>query len=259
LYWALSELPQPLVDMRRSIRFDIGLGPRVFPFIHNAERTDRSPEEWNRLYKQACSDLTTLGRRKATASPDRDLAAVGLAMIGYPSAKALLISQGMPRDRVERMAVGQVIAISTERTYQRLADEYEKLWYMPYSEARAREREVEEKLNQANRASSDGISDVMPIAQVLLPASGAAREAQIRLERDLAALRAIEALRIYAAGHGGQLPARLDQVTEVPVPANPVTGKPFVYRLDDKTAMLELPISDGFHFSRRYEITVGSK
>jgi hypothetical protein len=80
------------------------------------------------------------------------------------------------------------------------------------------------------------------------------------LERDIAALRVIEALRMYAAAHDGQLPKALDEITAVPVPPNPATGKPFVYRLNGTTAVVELPQSDGFHSpNRRFEIQIAAK
>ena len=60
-----------------------------------------------------------------------------------------------------------------------------------------------------------------------------------RTDRQLAALRCIEALRLYAAGHDGKLPPTLDDIKEVPIPSNPVTGKPFSYRLEGRTAVLE--------------------
>ena len=50
----------------------------------------------------------------------------------------------------------------------------------------------------------------------------------------------VEALRLYAHSHNGCLPEKLDEMTEVPIPDDPVTGKPFVYRLDGATATIEL-------------------
>ena len=60
-----------------------------------------------------------------------------------------------------------------------------------------------------------------------------------RMDRALAAMRCIEALRLYAAAHDGELPATLDDIKEVPIPLNPVTGKPFGYHLEGKTAVLD--------------------
>ncbi len=78
----------------------------------------------------------------------------------------------------------------------------------------------------------------------------------MRLERQLNALQAIEAIRMHAA-QTGKLPATLEEITIVPVPLNPVTEKPFVYRLDGETAILELPFSDKMNdYSSRFEITL---
>ena len=46
-------------------------------------------------------------------------------------------------------------------------------------------------------------------------------------------------------GPGGELPAALADVTVVPVPLDPVTGKPFEYRLEGETAVLVGPATAG--------------
>lgn len=66
-------------------------------------------------------------------------------------------------------------------------------------------------------------------------------DAQMRLDRRVAALRVVEAIRLYAASHDGKLPEELNQVTEVPVPEDPATGKPFEYRRDGAAAVLTMP------------------
>jgi hypothetical protein len=108
MYWSLTELPQPLVDLRAAARFEIGLGPRVFPFIHHAQSTDRSREEWNRLYTQSLRDVSAYGYGGMPVVNDlgAGLVATGMALVGYPHAKRQLIAQGMDAVRVEQMAVG---------------------------------------------------------------------------------------------------------------------------------------------------------
>ena len=71
-----------------------------------------------------------------------------------------------------------------------------------------------------------------------LPAVLKVRLAQIRLERKLALLRAIEALRMQAAVRGDGLPEKLDEVTIVPVPDDPGTGRPFEYQREGHVATL---------------------
>lgn len=262
LYWALAEMPQPLVDLRPSARFEIDFGPRMFPFIHQAESTDRSPQEWNRLYAHSFRDLATVGPGGMAARSDTaaSLAATAMALAGYSHAKSTLIAQGLDRERVEKMSVGQVMAVYTERNYRVFADEFAKLWYVPFPELRNRDRALGERLGSAGPFAGGAERDVLPIVTTLLPALQAARTAQVRLERDIAALRVIEALRMYAATHDGRLPARLADIDQVPIPNNPVTDEPFVYRLEGATAVLELPSSDGIPgFNRRFEIQIATK
>jgi hypothetical protein len=155
------------------------------------------------------------------------------------------------------MSVGQVLAIYTERNYHVFADEWEALWYMPYWETVGHERKLVEHIAAARVAGGGEDREVIPMVSLLLPAMQAARNAQTRLEREIASLRVIEALRMYAAEHDGKLPNSLDDIKQVPVPNNPATGKAFLYHVDGETAILELPASDGpLGSHRRYEIQV---
>ena len=60
------------------------------------------------------------------------------------------------------------------------------------------------------------------------------RRASARAEQRVAALRVIEGLRLHAAEHGA-LPASLDAV-KLPLPPDPVSGKPFTYAVKDGAA-----------------------
>jgi hypothetical protein len=77
-----------------------------------------------------------------------------------------------------------------------------------------------------------------------------------RLDRDLALLQCIEAIRSYAASHGGQLPQALADIKEVPIPNDPLTGTAFRYAQTGTTAVLESPAPAGGNEkdALRYEI-----
>jgi hypothetical protein len=276
MYWALSALPQPVIDLRSTMQFELENCPRIFPFIDRAETAQHAPQEWNRLYTQtireyskAAGILSVGGTGKELDGAEAGVAATGLALAGYSHAKARLIAQGMDRDRVEKMAVGQVIAIYTERVSRKYADEYEKLWYMPPTDMHRMWDSVEKRMYDAKPFGPSEDREVFPTASVLIQPIPAARAPQIRVERELAALRVIEALRMYAADHDGKLPKSLNEITAVPVPNNPATGKAFQYRLDGAIAVLDLPSSDqvagGNRFARaantdmRYEIQIAAK
>ncbi len=60
-----------------------------------------------------------------------------------------------------------------------------------------------------------------------------------RLDADMAALQCVEAIRSYAASHGGQLPQTLAEITEVSVPKDPMSGAAFRYARIGALAVLE--------------------
>jgi hypothetical protein len=85
------------------------------------------------------------------------------------------------------------------------------------------------------------------------------RRAQGRLEQRIGLLRHVEALRLYAVDHDGGLPRTLAQIT-VPLPDDPFTGKPFVYKVEEATGHLcgSPPRGEEQNpcFNVRYEITI---
>ncbi|HEX4414760.1 MAG TPA: hypothetical protein VH107_14090, partial [Lacipirellulaceae bacterium] len=241
-------------------------GPRMFPLIDHPETAEHAPEEWNRLFTETLANYSKVGGNllggrngKPLQKAEDGVAATALALLGYSHAKEQLIAEGMDRQRVEQMAVGQVIAIYTERMNAKYGDAFQKLWYLPYPEMSRRLGEQEQMLANIGPLGKGKDREVIPMSSLLIPGIQNSRQAQVRAERQTAALRVIEALRMYAASHADALPKTLTEITEVPVPANPATGKPFVYRLDGKMAVLELPASDQIpHGNCRYEIQIAT-
>ena len=263
LYWALSELPRPLIDLREAISLEMSAVSRVFPILLDAETAEHIPAEWARLISREIGTAEALGSemtvqkvfKKLSDNPElsRGLTATGLALASYPAAKKRLIDSGMETEIVEEMPVGKVLAIDTAREYQRIADASEKWWYLPYKQARYRMDQTEDELLEGVRLQTGFAPQ---LANLLMPAVKAARNAQARIGWQTDALRVVEALRMHAA-ETGELPSSLDQVQIVPVPLNPITTEPYVYQLKGKTAVLDLPFSDGvIGQSWRFEITL---
>jgi hypothetical protein len=251
LFWALTELPDPFIDMREAARFEMSTAFRVFPFMIDAEQQEHSPEEWARLLTDGVMQLEPLINGGPPLNEALTRAGVtGMALFTYTGAKRRLIDGGMDADRIERMPVGQVLAIDAGRQFRRLSDEFEKWWYVPYRDARGRNDDAEKLLGGSK--FDGGYGHVL--ASLLLPALNAARTAQVRLRWQTGGIQTLEAIRMHAA-EMGELPASLDQITVVPLPENPATGQPYEYRLDGDTGVLELPTSDGFpSISWRFEI-----
>jgi hypothetical protein len=79
-----------------------------------------------------------------------------------------------------------------------------------------------------------------------------------RLDRHVAALQCLEALRLYAAVRKGKFPNTLAEITKIPIPNDPVTKKPFIYRRTGSKAVLEAPAPKGAKpkYAMRYDLTL---
>lgn len=252
LYWALAELPRPLVDLRTSIRHELSFNVAIFPFMDSPEMAQHSPEQWAQLLTEGLISLQQLSA-SGSAHPDPEtarIAVAGLGVLAYPAAKQRLAAAGMDAAIVDAMPVGQVLAIDSAREFRRIADQMEKWWYVPTAQLKDVTIDSEEF---SGGSPLDG-NFAKAAAQAMLPALLSVRNAEVRLMWQLNALQTIEAIRMQAA-KSGKLPASLDEIAAVPLPLNPLTGKPYQYRVDDETAILELPFSDGLAGSAwRFEI-----
>jgi hypothetical protein len=85
------------------------------------------------------------------------------------------------------------------------------------------------------------------------------KRAQARIDQRIALLRHVEALRMYAADNDGKLPTKLDEV-KVPLPVDPVTGKPFLYEVSGGTALIKGSPPKGEEqnaaYNVRYAVTI---
>jgi hypothetical protein len=248
-YWALTSLPQPLVDMRPGFEAEMNMLYLTFPELRNVDASGRGLAYWQSVVQRTADSVA---KWSDDGGSQYRLLATVLALKGYPEAKRQLIAQGRSAEAVEAMPVPQVVVLHTVETYEEFRDETFKWFFVPYWQGLEGMQRAEQRLmhEAPNR-------EIIPVASLLLPAIRAARLAMARGERDLAMLRAVEALRIYAAANEGQWPARLEDITQVPVPIDPIHGKPFLYSRDGKTAVLESPIPDGrTRMGKRIEITV---
>jgi hypothetical protein len=162
-----------------------------------------------------------------------------------------MIGRGYTAPQVEAMPVAKVVLLDTLLTYNEFRDEMFKWFAIPWPQAQQRIADAERHLVRAEHKGA------IPLAGLLLPAIGNAYRAQARHERSIAALRVIEAIRLYGASHDARLPDKLDDITQVPIPQDPMTGKPFVYQRTGDRAVLESP--GGKSHGMRYEITFAPK
>ena len=251
MYWALTELPRPFADLRGAFRLECAFMQRIFPALGNVESQSHSPEEWASIVAELSESAWSMPGESPPTGMKFIPTAIGV--LSYGPAKERLIAQGLGEEKVEAMPVGQVLMLDASREYQLLADQMEKEVYLSFPIATQRAGAVEKMLMEQEKTAFNSFGKIM--ATMMLPAVQAVLGAGARTQRDIDALRLIEALRMHAAEHG-KFPASLDEISVVPVPDNPATGKAFEYRLDGKTAVVELPSAYAIHYSKRYRITL---
>ena len=239
LYHALSVLPDPLVDVRRSLAWELGLPFRVAPWLGEAETLDWPADRWRRELvelQRTVGGYTGFGQETDAAT---EAAAVLRMAAALPAARRALIEGGMDAERVDAMPAGQVLAVREQRFVEEYAQRYLAAAAPGGPAALAALREVDDELKRAGRNRGLVMSTT-----TLLPAVAQAFNAQQRLVTRVNALRVVEAIRLHVA-RTGALPESLDAITAVPVPGNALSGAPFPYRLEDGTAELEVTVQPG--------------
>jgi hypothetical protein len=221
LYWALTNLPSPLVSIDKGLE-----GERALFLSEFSDLDDRAPMKPGQLEKlikhiDKVRELDNKPVKKSTRAwldertKDED---------SVRAARRRLVEAGLPEEKVGRFPPDQVILLDERREYEVRRDEVMKLMQLPAWQGEALAAQVKPAKEPA-------------MFELFIPALFKVRRAQARLEQRVALLRHVEALRLYAAAHGGKLPGKLSDCP-VPLPKDPFTDKPFLYEVDGPTAHL---------------------
>jgi hypothetical protein len=249
LYWALTDLPRPLVDLRKGLQGDAVLKETELRALR--EDAVMTEEQLETLVSRL-SGVMAFGREQAGREPRsfranlasriKDADKVREARARLFSASRTAVARQIPdkkmsrnflngvlevytaKDRIDKFSPLQVVLLDEKHKYEAQRDERMKLLALETWQIDALRGAEQE------HAENGLFAD-------FLPRVVAARRKQAALEQRLALLRHVEALRLYAAGHEGKLPEKLAEIT-VPLPADPFTGKPFVYKKEGVVAQL---------------------
>ena len=257
LYWALTTLPRPLVDLGPAFEAESSFFDLQFPGLRDLETKDADAEQWRALLEKTVAgwmEIVPMTGGNGAVFPAHRTMITAFAVQAYPVARQYLIDHGRSAAEVDAMPVAKAVLLCAVETFHVLADEEFKLMLLPYQEAEPFFDGIDRELKKTRGE----LSEVIPFATLLLPALKAAKSSEARMGLIVARLRIFEALRIYAAGHDGKLPDRLDEITELPIPRNPFDDLPFDYHRDGNHAVLDCRHGPpGMPW--RYEITMQPK
>lgn len=253
LYWALTALPVPMIDMHSSLEYEREMLFVEFPQLRNLEREVLAPAQASAIISDFMNKIQTLGGGMGDV-PFKGLLPVGWVMMHYSDAKEFLARKGYSQEQIDVLPAAQAVLIYQKQEYMEILDSLFKWFELPYYQAQPHLKKGEQRLNA--HVSTKGIK--VNLFCTLLPALARIGVLQARLDRNIALLRTVEAIRMFAADHSGQLPGSLADITFVPIPVDPVTGKDFIYRrADARNARLEAPVAPDESKRRPvYELTI---
>ena len=223
LYWPLATMPLPY-DFGRMLEIERESFYATFPDLRTPQAFDAADWAEMSLWFESTDDGSLPENLTDPERIERARAASEAADALLPRARDYLTNAGVEvGDMGQYEALARYTAATYDDAWRRLA----KRAALPLPAAVAAMRAAEADLER-EREFAPALS-VLPTTSRALAAIG-------RLERERAALMAVEALRDHAAEYG-ELPASLGEM-RLHVPADPMTGGPFGYEVDSETATL---------------------
>ncbi len=250
LYWALTSLPRPLVDVRHGLESELHLLDSSIAGWKDLERGPPDEAAATDLLRRCAQLAATAGGGKTdgAAMLVQLQAAIGVTFKTAARKQAILealVADGWKKSQVETWTDLQASLMYARSQFHQLRDDVFCRMTLPYWQAEPGLRAAERRLNDL-RSSGE---ELFPLGTLLMPAVRNMKLTYARGERRTETLRLLEALRMFAARHGGRLPKSLEELgASTPLSIDCITGRPFAYTLEGEEARLVLPqekVSEG--------------
>jgi len=236
LYGALSDLPAPYVSLRQAVEGErlsvVSTLPGLADSVEDLNAGPMTEQQVQDCIKKMEQVEPMFGQVAI-----KEYIALNITL-KHERAKKALIEAGRPKEKVEAMPHFQVALLHSFLHLDSFYDDLRVMQTLPPWEAYVKGQEFNRRVRQM-AANGEKDSPAIPLARYVLPAVERVTRAQIRVDRRIAALRIVEAIRLHAAAHDGKLPASLADIKEAKIPVDPLTGKSFEYQVVEKTAVLK--------------------
>ena len=224
LFWALTHLPDPLISVKKGMDGERMMVKSVFRDVNRAAPMSASQikefiDPLDRLLFEGAVKRPPGRIRGYLTERAKDEQKMALARA---AARRIRAEPGV----VKSFPVDQVILLDEASKCLERFDETARLMAFPASQFEA----LVEKAGAAKKEPAIFGDPLMPFQFSL-------KRVQARVQQRIALLRHVEAIRMFAAEHGGAFPAKLADIP-LPLPDDPFTGKPFAYELAAGTAHL---------------------
>ncbi|QEL15046.1 hypothetical protein [Limnoglobus roseus] len=240
LYWSFTTLPRPFINPRPGLDGETRFQELYLPSLKDLERGPVSEEVASNAVANWMKSLAggTPGELGGLESLAQNVTVAAMMAAQGPGAKKDLLARGLAKKDVDAMPTTQAVLLRNVYGHRDLWDEQVKLFGLPAYQARPEVEKIEQQIKTTKAAAKN--DPFLTMMTLIYPAVQKVYFSHARLERRFALIRALEAVRLQIA-FDGKVPATLANVTIVPVPDDPFTGKPFEYTAKEGGFTLTAP------------------
>jgi hypothetical protein len=235
LYWALGDLPQPLLNLRSAANMERASAYFTLPQLKDARNGKLTASQWREALETMSQVRGDMGLHSFGGGRPEQFMLALLSVKEYPQAKQYLIDHNTPAPQVEAMDAAQVIGLHQVAQFEHYSQELDKGLTLPYWQGL---KIIDSAENQVHQIIS---SNPWSLVGIFNPGIKQACTTVASGDRRVALWRTVEAIRAYAAAHDGKPPARLQDLKQTPAPLDPMTGQPFAYKVQNDHVTIEAP------------------
>lgn len=225
LYWALSTLPDAPLELKSAALFEGNLFVQTFPAAGDLDRP-RSADEWKKMWSQLSVFLTEMkGERGFKFDEAAQAALVRVARAELP---------GLLHLAPEKIAAMSDAEVSIRWCVRVRVDYDHRMGAIVCLAPREAWSHLEELQSDAQT-----LQKKVALMKVFEPSRF--YFVMWSLNRRIAALRIVEAVRDHLAHHENELPKSLTDIQKLPIPLDPLTGEKFEWQVEGNAATLRAP------------------
>jgi hypothetical protein len=246
LFWAIQTLPRQPFDVKPALLEESQWLERMWPFLWRLDKGVLSAEEIQDGMQQLDDRMKSFN---LVESPLKNVARSAAIVALHDPAKTWLLENGYKKETVTAMNPIQAVTLYAYKRF-RLADDEWMAWALAGETESSNPgmKAAREKVGEAgmilDRLYFSGLLRGLTDGN-FVPQLDKINNAMLRVERRFVGLATVEALRLHAAKNKGKWPEKLDEITVVPVPLDPLTRKPWEFEREGEWIKLTSPLAPG--------------